>query len=350
MPAQEQDELLHAALATLAATVDTPWPGDGYHFRPVGGGTQATVWHAVPATLGVPEVALRLTPKPAPLITRIGELVNAVDGVERPDTLAVASMEHDGRTWTVHVCTWIGKGAADRSNPHGLGQDIALLHEQLARHGGEAFTDRRLSFERGPIPTDEQQLPAWYVARHVWRDRIYPTFASRQELLRPQPIHGDLHWDNVVAGSNGGFGFIDFDKVMHAPPAFDLAKLLATGFFPINPETGAVRFQQTRAAELLDGYRSVRPLTPAEVAALEGFIVILNEQTAALGHAYDVPHYRAQADAVGGWLLNRRRRNRSDPFGIRESSPASPPSTSSAEQIPLIDPVPGPTAGPGTDA
>ncbi|MEU9890143.1 hypothetical protein [Sphaerisporangium sp. NPDC051011] len=39
-----------------------------------------------------------------------------------------------------------------------------------------------------------KQLPAWYVARHLWRDRTYPTFASRQEeLLHPQPIHGDLH-------------------------------------------------------------------------------------------------------------------------------------------------------------
>ncbi|WP_345581239.1 phosphotransferase [Nonomuraea rosea] len=181
----------------------------------MGGGTQATVWHAIPSTPGKPEAALRLTPKPVALISRIGRLVNAVEGVQRPETLAVAGVEHGGRPWT----TWIGEGPARRSTPYRLGRDIAHLHEELARHGGSTFADRLLSFERGPIPSSEQPPPAWYVARHRWRDRISLTYAAQQRHLRAQPIHGDLHWDNVVVGRDGGFGFIDFDKVMHAPPA-----------------------------------------------------------------------------------------------------------------------------------
>ncbi|MGW2082037.1 phosphotransferase [Streptomyces sp. NPDC001939] len=124
------------------------------------------------------------------------------------------------------MCIWIGKGGADRSDPYGLGQDLARLHSELARPDAGDFTDRRLTFERGPVPSPDQELPHWYVARHLWRDRILPRQAQDLASLRPQPIHGELHWDNVAAGSGGGrFGFIDFDKVMHAPPVFDLAKL-----------------------------------------------------------------------------------------------------------------------------
>jgi hypothetical protein len=328
----EQDALLLAALAKIGEG----WRGDVYRFTPVGGGTQASVWYGSPEEPGLPEVALRLTPKPAALIERIARLVDGIDGIERPVTLAVTSLESGGRTWTVHLCTWIGKGAAGRGDPHGLGQDIALLHEQLARDGAGDFSDRRLTFERGPVPTIEQELPAWYVARHLWRDRIFPRFADYQDRLRRQPIHGDLHWDNVVAGSNGGFGFIDFDKVMYAPPVFDLAKLLATGFFQINPDAGTVRFQRARASELLAGYRSVRQLTNAELAALEGFVVILNEETARLGHQFDVDDYRLQADAVGGWWLARRRRHPRDPLGIRSDAQDKPRTPDSGEQLPLI--------------
>ncbi|GLX06597.1 phosphotransferase [Microbispora sp. NBRC 16548] len=332
----DRNALLAKALASVADGASARWCGDGYRFSTVGGGTQATVWHGQPTQAEAPEVAVRLTPKPVELIDRIARLIDAVDAVERPETLAVARLQSGGRTWTVHVCTWIGKGTADRSDPYGLGQDIARLHQQLARAGND-FADRKLTFERGPVPPADQELPAWYVARHLWRDRIFPRFADHQAQLRPQPIHGDLHWDNVVAGSSGGFGFIDFDKVMHAPPVFDLAKLIATGFFRISSSTGTAVFRQSRATDLLAGYQSIRPLSAAEIAALEGFALILNEETARLGHLYDVATYREQADAVGSWWTIRRRRKPSDPLGIRTASrtPNAPPRPA-VQQLPFF--------------
>ncbi|MFK0047856.1 phosphotransferase enzyme family protein [Streptomyces sp. NPDC090741] len=307
------EQLLSDALACVSST----WHAADYRFEPVAGGTMAAVWRGVSASSQAPEVAVRLTPKPAALIGRIAGLVDGVDGVECPQTLAVATVETRGGPQTVHVCTWIGKGGADRSDPYGLGQDLARLHAELARPDAGDFTDRRLTFERGPVPSPDQELPHWYVARHLWRDRILPRLAQDLASLRPQPIHGDLHWDNVVAGSGGGrFGFIDFDKVMHAPPVFDLAKLLATGFFVLQGERA--RYQQARAADLLAGYRSIRPLEEAEVAAIEGFVVILNGEIARLGYAYDVPAYQAQANAVGAWWTTRRRQRPQDPLGLRE--------------------------------
>ena len=287
-----------------------------YTFESIGGGTQARVWHGVPVDDSHPEIAVRLTPKPAQLISRIGALVDTIETVECPKTLATGQATAEGRTWTVHVCTWIGQGSATKGQPYALGQHIARLHRQLAA-GGEQFADRRLSFEPGPLPPADQELPPWYVARHLWRDRIFTWLASHGGQLRAQPIHGDLHWANVV-GCGTGFGFIDFDKLMHAPPVFDLAKLIATGFFHIKDRT--VRLRQQATAALLAGYQSVRPLTPAEHAAIEGFAVILNEEIARLGHQFDVASYREQASAVGAWWANRRRRSRRDPLGIRTTT------------------------------
>lgn len=312
------DQLLREA---LSAVRDTSWSGDHYVFSPVTGGTQATVWRGRCDLPHLPEVAVRLTPKPAALIDRIGSLVNRVEGVVCPQTLAVATLETGGRTWTVHVCTWIGKGAASWSDPFGLGQAIARLHEQLAC-GGQDFTDRGLSFEPSPVPAadDVAQLPAWFVARHLWRDRVLPQFAEQGARLPVQPIHGDMHGDNVVS-ADGGFGFIDFDKLMHAPRAFDLAKLIATGFFKVQGGE-PVKFLQSRAMDLIDGYRSVQPLQYAELVAIEGFAVILNSEIARLGIAYDVASYREQADAVGSWWTKRRRYRPGNPLGIRRPDPA----------------------------
>ncbi|MFJ8017394.1 phosphotransferase enzyme family protein [Streptomyces sp. NPDC096339] len=321
------EQLLKDALARVSGT----WHAADYRFEPVADGTMAAVWRGVSPSSQAPEVAVRLTPKPAALISRIAGLVDGVDAVECPQTLAVGTVETKAGPQTVHVCTWIGKGSADRSDPYGLGQDLARLHSGLARPDAGDFTDRRLTFERAPVPSPDQELPHWYVARHLWRDRILPRLAQDLASLRPQPIHGDLHWDNVVAGNgDGGFGFIDFDKVMHAPPVFDLAKLLATGFFVLQGERA--RYQQSRASDLLAGYRSIRPLEEAEVAALEGFVVILNGEIARLGYVYDVPAYQAQANAVGAWWTNRRRQRPQDPLGLRERN--NPPA---AQQLRLPD-------------
>lgn len=164
-----------------------------------------------------------------------------------------------------------------------------------------------------PAPSIEQLLPRWYLAQHVWRDRIFAWLSLQTERLAPQPIHGDMHWGNVVATCDG-YGFIDFDKVMFAPPVFDLAKLIATGMFR---GSGQVRFQVRKTTHLLEGYESVRGLSDAELAALEGLAVLLNEETARLGTVYDIKAYRRTADAVASWWIARRRRTRADPLGIR---------------------------------
>jgi Ser/Thr protein kinase RdoA (MazF antagonist) len=262
-----------------------------------------------------PLIAVRLTPRPLELIQRIATAVDGIRAVECPQTLGTGSIEVDGRALTVQVCTWIGLPAAARPDMHRLGSCLAALHCEL-QASGQDFSDRRLSFERAELPASGdsgQELPPWYIAGHLWRQQIMAWLHLQAQVLPAQPIHGDMHWANIVATS-AGFGFIDFDKVMCAPPVFDLAKLIATGCF----EVGArVRFRQQWVARLLEGYAARRSLTKAEGAALEGLALLLNEETARIGMVYGAETYRDQAAAVGCWWIARRRRRATDPLGIR---------------------------------
>jgi Ser/Thr protein kinase RdoA (MazF antagonist) len=316
----EPDPLLQRAVDCL---LDQGVDLAGYAFTPVSGATQATVWKGVAMRDGLPAVALRLTPKPLELIRRIATLVDGVGSVACPTTVATERLHAGGQAWTVHLCTWIGTGAARRADMGLLGRQLAWLHQDLAGSSVD-LTDRRLSFERSPTPSAEQELPAWFVARYLWRDRIFAWLSTHSERMATQPIHGDLHWGNLVATADG-FGFIDFDKVMFGPPVFDLAKLIATGMFRGGDQ---VRFQARKTTQLIEGYEAVRPLADGELVALEGLAVLLNEETARLGTVYDIDEFRRTADAVASWWIARRRRTRSDPLGIRTAR--QPPSTDRA--------------------
>lgn len=188
----------------------------------------------------------------------------------------------------------------------------------------------------------DQELPPWYVARHIWRERILVWLHLQARHLPSQPIHGDMHWANIIPTA-GGFGFIDFDKLMWAPPVFDLAKLVATGFFTFGSQ---VRFRTRRATELLEGYNTVRRLSEEEVAALEGLALLLNEETAKLGMMYGVDEYRDRAAAVGSWWIARRRRRIANPLGIRSLFDAVPADRNTRRQLALwSENDPGPLSG-----
>lgn len=309
------DDLLSQALNSLSISgADLK----AYTFTKVAGATQATVWKGTSRRDQEPAVALRLTPRPLELMQRIGALLDDVREVECPLTLHLAQMTADGRELTVHVCTWIGLGAPLKADMRVLGRHLARLHGCMAASSLD-FTDRRLSFEHSPAPPPDLPLPAWYVARDLWRDRIYAWQSTPLSQVAAQPIHGDLQWGNIVA-TRDGFGFIDFDKVMFGPPVFDLAKLIATGMFRTTDmfrTGGRVRFQARKTMELLEGYESIRMLSDTELLALEALTVLINGETARLGEVFDVQAYRTNADAVASWWITRRYRSASDPLGIR---------------------------------
>jgi Ser/Thr protein kinase RdoA (MazF antagonist) len=291
----------------VVAQLQHLWDLDGYRFTAMGGATQATVWRGTAGQAGRPDVAVRLTPKPAGLIHRIGEAVNAVTAVPVPRTLAVAAGV-DGRT--AHLCTWVGAGPVTRPDDGGVGRQVALLHQALTGTGAD-FTDRPLQFDRD---TPGAGRPAWWMATDVWLDRVRMCLDDPGPAEDLQATHGDLHWGNLVqVGST--VGFIDFDKVMHTRRVFDLAKLIATGLFRISG--GRVVFQVRRARRLLAGYEAVQALTDDELGLLEGYVQLLNEQTGILGLRHGAGSYTAVATAVARWWIHRRSQAPADPLGIR---------------------------------
>jgi Phosphotransferase enzyme family len=328
-PTDSQEVLANA----LAAIQDERFGSDFYTYESVSGGTQAAVWHGAPRSAAQPAVALRLTPKPLELIQRIAAVVDGIRAVECPRTLGTGSVEVDGRSLTVQVCTWIGSPRAGTLDMYQLGSCLADLHAEMLTSGSD-FSDRRLTFERAELPAagdSDQELPPWYVAGHIWRQRIMAWLHMQAQVLPAQPVHGDMHWANIVP-TGGGFGFIDFDKVMWAPPVFDLAKLIATGFFDVGAR---VRFREQRVTRLLEGYTARRSLTGQEAVALEGLALLLNEETARIGMVYGVDSYSEQAAAVAGWWIARRKRRGTNPLGIRGLLDPAPAAPATGRQLPL---------------
>ena len=76
------------------------------------------------------------------------------------------------------------------------------------------------------------------------------------------PIHADAFTDNVLFDARGVSGVIDFYFACDDLLAYDLAVTLNAWAF----DGGA--WSEPHAAQMIDGYQSVRPLTPDEHAAL----------------------------------------------------------------------------------
>ncbi len=178
----DSQEMLGCALAVLG---DERFGRNFYTYQGISGGTQATVWRDAPRSTAQPVIAVRLTPKPLELIQRIAAAVDGIRAVECPQTLATGSIEADGRALTVQVCTWIGSPAAGKPDLRRLGSCLAALHTEL-QTSGQDFSDRRLSFERAELSAAgdaDQELPPWYVARHLWRQRIMAWLHLQAQVL-----------------------------------------------------------------------------------------------------------------------------------------------------------------------
>jgi homoserine kinase type II len=102
------------------------------------------------------------------------------------------------------------------------------------------------------------------------RERLDHYEATRAKNLEQGICHGDLFRDNVLWQGTKLRALIDFESVCQNNFAYDLmVTALAWGY--------GSEFQLDLVQALFDGYRSVRPLPPAEVAALpsEGAIACL---------------------------------------------------------------------------
>ncbi len=186
---------------------------------------------------------------PRPVRDRTGEALGLLNG--RPAAMVTFL---DG--------VWIKQPSAEHCGA--LGRAVGMLHR-----AGADFPMRR------PNGLSVDSWPALFAAAGPGADGVAPglsalvaeelaLFAARWPRGLPEGvIHADLFPDNVFFLGDSLSGLIDFYFACTDALAYDLAICLNAWCFA--PDGS---FDPVRGRALLDGYRAVRALSPAEVEAL----------------------------------------------------------------------------------
>ena len=207
--------------------------------------------------------------RPAPVVarmTRVAHLVRPVEAlagavalagtlrglvVQPTDTVDPGPHVEDGRYVTFWTCV-----QSAPARPSEAGSSLRAFHD-----AARGFDGRLRSFDPRP--------EALRIADLVGDEfgAVLKTAAARLELpaLPQQPVHGDAHLGNVLAGGL----WLDLDEACVAPPEWDLACLRHRWFF-----AGEIE-QETREALAAYG-----PYDEAAVEALGPLVVLF---TAAWG-------------------------------------------------------------------
>lgn len=128
-------------------------------------------------------------------------------------------------------------------------------------------------------------------AYDAFEDRVGPRWGG----LRAQVVHGDLTLENLLVDGDDVVGVLDLGDLTHSTIVFDIAA--AFGSLSSTME-GERLFRTLRL--FLDGYRSVTPVEPEEIAALGDTIALRAAMTLCISHwrAADHPDNAAY---IQGW-------------------------------------------------
>jgi 4-aminobutyrate aminotransferase-like enzyme/Ser/Thr protein kinase RdoA (MazF antagonist) len=109
-----------------------------------------------------------------------------------------------------------------------------------------------------------------------FEERVAPRWAS----LRAQAVHGDLTLDNLLVDDDGAVtGVLDLGDLTHSTLVFDIASTLGSLASTLE---GDGLFRVFR--RFLDGYRSVTPLEPEELAVLGDTVALRAAMTLCISH------------------------------------------------------------------
>ena len=152
----------------------------------------------------------------------------------------------------------------ERRHAAAVGRELARMHDlgqgfAIQRRNALGLADWRPLFERFAAHADDivPNLARTIDDELKALERDWPTD------LPAGVIHGDLFPDNVFFLGDRLSGLIDFYFACNDALAYDIAVCLNAWCF--EPDNA---FNLTKGRALLAGYASVRPLTPAEYAAL----------------------------------------------------------------------------------
>jgi len=153
------------------------------------------------------------------------------------------------------------------------GQAIATLHQALAAYP-DAEVSRKTWREElaGRVAEWISALgtglpaPQAAVVKGVGLTRG-AAIASTLRGLPEQLIHRDCHPGNILLQGTRVIGFIDWEDLCLGPRLFDLAYYAAHQLKRVTDDEVATRRWLTNLPHLLNGYRSVQSLSPAETTA-----------------------------------------------------------------------------------
>ncbi|MCZ7940239.1 homoserine kinase [Agrobacterium salinitolerans] len=186
---------------------------------------------------------------PLPLPRKDGELLGELSG--RPAAL-ISFLEG----------MWLRKPEAKHCRE--VGKALAAMH--LAGEGFEIKRPNALSVEGWKVLWDKSEARADEVEKGL-KDEIRPEIdylaAHWPKDLPAGVIHADLFQDNVFFLGDELSGLIDFYFACNDLLAYDVSICLNAWCFE---KDGA--YNVTKGKALLEGYRSVRPLSEAELEAL----------------------------------------------------------------------------------
>ena len=185
---------------------------------------------------------------------------------------------------------------------------VALMSScQVVASSGPAEALERLAASRPGV--------AGYLAGRPWRDDLVPALLRAAPAVRALPSqwgHGDWHPSNLTWTPDGAVaGVFDFGLANRTFAVHDLAIALERGVVAWLdlPGTGRAAVDFPAAEALLDGYQSVRPLSPAEATALPLVLPVVHVEYALSEIEYfaDVTHSPENAGLAYEYLTGHAR-------------------------------------------
>lgn len=175
-----------------------------------------------------------------------------------------------------------------------LGRLIARMH----LIGGEKAANHRLRLDIDTFGTsnlkfllDQKLIPLDFESRYKTAfEKIMELTEPHLKMATPLRIHGDLHFGNVLEGSQGTF-FVDFDDMLTGPAVQDLWLV-----------AGASTQTETPYEDLLAGYTELRHFPIAELKLAESLRAMRFVHFAAwIGKRIEDPYFAKTFTEYGSW-------------------------------------------------
>lgn len=185
-------------------------------------------------------------PTPAPLVREDGQLL----------------AEHAGKPVAIFPWVegeWLCQSRVTPAHCQKLGAALAAVHRAGVNSASQGrFTPTALEARLDRIESETSEY-ADDVA-HI-RERLLHYVSRRDATLPSGLVHGDLFRDNVLWQGKELVALLDFESASRGPYAYDLMVCVHAWCF-------GERFQRPLVDALFEGYRGVRELSAAELAAL----------------------------------------------------------------------------------